>query len=95
MFKVVEGWGGHSSLWLNDDVTVIREFTDKRAAKEFSESYYHTQLMPDSDGFTMVNWQSYFVLVVTDAELFHTANLIEEKYLAMRSVLDPMGYRGV
>ena len=95
MFKVIEGWGGHSSLWLNDDVSVIREFADASAAQAFSESYYDSQLMPDSDGFTMVNWQSYFVVVVTDAELFLSADSLEQNYLAMRALLDPMGYRGV
>jgi len=63
MFKVIEGWGDFESLSECDDVELVAEFTDESVAQAFSESYYDKQINPDSDGFMMVNWQSYFVIV--------------------------------
>lgn len=63
MFKVIEGWGDFESPSECDGFELVAEFADESKAQAFSESYYESQIAPDSDGFSMVNWQSYFVIV--------------------------------
>lgn len=77
MFKVIEGWGDFESLYSCDGLGLVAEFASESVAIAFSESYYESQIAPDSDGFSMSNWKSYFVIVRGDDELQQIAELVD------------------